>query len=60
MWIADARHDNAIAENVQGMQRRSAELLKQLVLELRGGQSAEVPQAAYARRKLGAAAISGR
>ena len=60
MWIADARHDNTIAENIQGMQKRSASLLEQLVQELRAGQSADMSQMQYQRRKLSAAAMSGR
>jgi hypothetical protein len=52
-WIADAEHDNAIAENVQTLQRRCMELVRRLIMEL---QPLKGPELHRARpRKLGAA-----
>ena len=53
MWISDAEHDTAIAENVQAMQRRCGGLLRQLVDELQDSKFRQV-QPTAARRKLAA------
>ena len=52
-WIADAEHDNAIAESVQGLQRRCMELVRRLQLELQPLKGPEVHRARP--KKLGAA-----
>jgi hypothetical protein len=53
-WIADAEHDNAIAENVQTLQRRCMELVRRLIIEL---QPLKVPELSRAMpKKLGTAA----
>jgi hypothetical protein len=60
MWIADAEHDNAIAENVQGLQRRCLELVRRIALELQplqGEEPLQAPEVHKARpKKLAAAA----
>jgi hypothetical protein len=54
-WIADAEHDNAIAENVQALQRRCMELVRRLLLLL---QPLNGPELHRARpKKLAAAAV---
>ncbi len=58
MWVADAEHDNAIADNVQGMQRRCEEILRRLLWELLRLRSDLKLQTGGGggRKKLGAAA----
>jgi hypothetical protein len=51
-WIADAENDNAIAENVQGLQKRCMGLVRWLIRELQPLKSPELNRARA--RKLGA------
>ena len=56
MWVVDAEHDNIIAENVQGLQKRCGDLVQQLIRELQATLAGPSPSLNKGgRRKLGAA-----
>ncbi len=55
MWVVDAEHDNIIAENVQNLQRRCGDLIRQLIKELQGMASGPMPTLQHTKKKLGAA-----
>jgi hypothetical protein len=55
MWVVDAEHDNIIAENVQNLQRRCGDLIRQLIKELQGLGLSPMPSLHHAKKKLGAA-----
>jgi hypothetical protein len=57
MWVADADYDNAVAENVQGMQTKCSGLLRQLIRELQDLRLQPLHQTA-GRRKLAAVSKS--
>ena len=56
MWVVDAEHDNIIAENVQNLQRRCGDLIRQLIKELQGQGLDPMPALHHTKKKLGAAA----
>ncbi len=55
MWVVDAEHDNIISENVQNLQRRCGDLIRQLIKELQGFGLGAMPSLHHAKKKLGAA-----
>ena len=57
MWVVDAEHDNIIAENVQNLQRRCADLIRQLIKELQACALSPMPVLHTNKKKLGAAAV---